>query len=111
MVHLPSSVLSSSVFMVEKRGSLGGNERAVAYHLSSCLELCLIVSKAQMKHIEVIYILCLLDFQSNLCVRLPARNEQTKREPFLEESKDLMQAIVCNGQTGRHLKFHRDLWT
>jgi hypothetical protein len=83
--------------MVQKSGSSGGNERAVAYHLSSRSELCPILSKAQMRHMEMIIILCLFDFQSNLWVRLLARNEQKKRGPFFEEVRDSMEAIVCSG--------------
>jgi hypothetical protein len=96
--------------MIQKSGSSGGNEPAVAYHFSSRSELCLILSKAQMRRIEMIYVLFLFDFQSNFRVRLLARNEQNEYEPLLEESRDSMETIVCSGYTGRHLKLHQDLW-
>jgi hypothetical protein len=50
-----------------------------------------------MRHIGVISILFSVDFQSSLCVRLLARNEQNERGPFLEESRDSMEVIVCSG--------------
>jgi hypothetical protein len=43
--YSPSSVVSNSVLMDQNRGSSGSTERAVADQLSSCFELCLMVSK------------------------------------------------------------------
>jgi hypothetical protein len=65
VLRLPSSVFSSSVLTMQKSGSSGGNDRAVSYHLSSRSELCLTLSKAQMRDIEMISILFLFDFQPN----------------------------------------------
>jgi hypothetical protein len=53
MVDVPSSVVSSSVLTETKRGSSGGTERAFALHISSCSELCLVLSKVRMRCIDI----------------------------------------------------------